>query len=159
MDPKMYSVDPALDSLTAAGSAAEQFMLKGGVAAGTSLASQLFAGGNYLGAAAIGAGTLTLEGFNRLYGQHYARPYSERKGAKWGEKIYSQFTPFPTLSAERGINSLDVASPGERASTAIVSAFSRNTELQGQGYSQIAQENTALQNWYQDSGPFVIPRR
>jgi hypothetical protein len=107
-----------------------------------------------LGAAAVGAGTLTLDSMNRHFSQHYTKPYSERKGVQYANQLYGGF---PALSAERSINSLESSSLNERSNTNVVNAFANSgQQLGGRGYNQVQQENTALQNYLQEAqSPFV----
>ena len=108
----------------------------------------------YLGAAAVGAGTLTLDSMNRHFSEHYTKPYSERRGVHMANQLYGGF---PALSAERSINSLESSSLNERTNTNVVNAFANSgQQLGGRGYSQVAQENMALQNYLKESqSPFV----
>jgi len=129
------------------------------VSGGGLLAQKLLAQGGmygYLGAAGIAAGSLTLDMMNQMYGQHYTRPYSERRGARAGEILFDNFGT-PTLAAERALNSLEGTSMNERSSTNVVSAFSKAVKATGLGTDQILQENTALGNYMRDLGQFVVP--
>ena len=104
----------------------------------------------YLGAAAVGAGTLTLDSMNRHFSEHYTKPYSERRGVHMANQLYGGF---PALSAERSINSLESSSLNERSNTNVVNAFANSGQ---QWYNQVAQENMALQNYLQEvQSPFV----
>ena len=112
----------------------------------------------YLGAAGISAGTFTLDAMNRHFGEHYTKPYSERRGVKMANQLYNGF---PALGAERSMNSLEINSPGERVGTNVVNAFANHgNQLGGRGYDQVQQENRAMQNYLQEAqSPFVQPHR
>ena len=109
----------------------------------------------YLGAAAVGTGTLTLDAMNRAFSEHYTKPYSERRGVHYANQLYNAF---PALSAERSINSLESSSLGERSNTNVVNVFTKQgNQLGGRGYDQVSQENRAMQNYLQEpQSPFVV---
>ena len=158
-DPSQYSVNPTLDTDAAARAGIQQLLYRGGVAGTGMLAQKLLAQGGpygYLGAAALSAGSMTLNSLYEYYGQHYSTPYSQRKGAKVGDILYDNFGS-PTLAVEQAINSLESSSMNERSGANIVTAFSKSAKTFQGGRNQIAQENSALQNFLRDNGPFVVP--
>ena len=158
-DPSTYSVNPTMDPNTAASSAVQQFLTRSGVAAGGMMAQKLLSTGGpygYLGAMAVGTASATLGSLNEYYGQHYSTPYSARRGAKAGDILFENFGS-PTLAVEQAINSLESSSMNERSGANIVTAFSKSAKNFQAGRNQIAQENSALQNFFRDSGPFVVP--
>ena len=158
VDSAQYSIPPELDATQAALSGIQQLLTKAGISAGGYAAQRLLSLGGpygYLGAAAVGSGTLTLDAMNRAFSEHYTKPYSERKGVQYANQLYGGF---PALSAERSINSLESNSLGERSNTNVVNVFAKQSQLGGRGYNQVAQENMALQNYLQESqSPFVVP--
>lgn len=158
-DSAQYSIKPELDPTQAALAGIQQFLSRAGLSAGGYATQRLLALGGpygYLGAAAVGTGTLTLDAMNRHFSEHYTKPYSERRGVNMANQLYNGF---PALSAERGINSLESSSLGERSNTNVVNAFANSgNQLGGRGQNLIAQENMALQNYLQESqSPFVVP--
>ena len=158
-DTSIYQVAPTVDSMAATSAGIQQLLFRGGMAGGGLLAQRLLSAGGpygYLGAAAVAGGTLTLDMMNRMYGQHYTRSYSERRGAKAADVLYDNFGS-PALAAERAISSLESGSPGERAPTNVVSAFSKSLKSFQTGVNQVEQENRALSNYMRDSGPLVVP--
>jgi hypothetical protein len=155
-DSAQYSIPPELDGVTASLAGIQQFLTRASLSGGGMLTQRLLSMGGpygYLGAAAVGAGTLTLDSMNRHFSQHYTKPYSERKGVQYANQLYGGF---PALSAERSINSLESSSLNERSNTNVVNAFASGQQLQGRGYNLVAQENLALSNYLQESqSPFV----
>ena len=95
---------------------------------------------------------------NRAFSEHYTKPYSERKGVQFANKLYGGF---PALSAERSINSLESSSLGERSNTNVVNVFAKHgNQFGGRGYRAVQQENRAMQNYLQESqSPFVVPHQ
>ena len=155
-DPAQYSIPPELDPMQAATAAVQQGLFRAGITAGGYAAQRLLSMGGpygYLGAAGVAAGTFTLGQMNRAFGEHYTKPYSERRGVKMANQLYNGF---PALGAERSMNSLEINSPGERVGTNVIDAFAHGNQLGGRGYYQIGQENLAMQNYLQESqSPFV----
>ena len=158
-DTSIYQVAPTVDGMAATSAGIQQLLFRGGMAGGGLLAQRLLSAGGpygYLGAMAVAGGTLTLDMMNRMYGQHYTRSHSERRGAKAADVLYDNFGS-PALAAERAISSLESGSPGERAPTNVVSAFSKSLKSFQTGVNQVEQENRALSNYMRDSGPLVVP--
>ena len=158
-DTTLYQVAPTVDGMTAASAGIQQLLFRGGMAGGGLLAQRLLSVGGpygYLGAAAVAGGTLTLDMMNRMYGQHYTRSYSERRGAKAADVLYDNFGS-PSLAAERAISSLESGSAGERTPTNVITAFSKSVKSFRTGINQVDQENRALSNYLRDSGPLVVP--
>ena len=159
VDSAQYSIKPELDTTQAALAGIQQFLTKASLSGGGMLTQRLLSMGGpygYLGAAAVGAGTLTLDSMNRHFSEHYTKPYSERRGVHMANQLYGGF---PALSAERSINSLESSSLGERSNTNVVNVFAKQgSQLGGRGYNLVQQENTALQSFLQESqSPFVVP--
>ena len=163
-DPSVYNVNPQLDYDEATWAAMGQSLLRGGVAGGAYLTKQALQMGGfqgYLGAAAIGAETMSLDAVSRLYGGDYGTSYSTRRGMKVGDVMFDNFSMTnPTLSVERGINALLSTSENERSSGTVVDIFTKSgsqlANSQGIG-DQVAQENLALRNWIADQSQIVVP--
>ena len=160
----MYNVAAPLNYDEAAWGAMGQTLLRGGVAGGAYLTKQALQMGGYqgyLGAAALGAGTMSLDALSRMYGGDYGTSYSTRRGMKVGDVMFDNFSMTnPALSIERGINSLLSSSENERSSGTVVDIFTKSgaalANSQGIG-DQVAQENLALRNWIADSSQIVVP--
>ena len=163
-DPSVYTVNQQLDYDEAAWGALGQTILRGGVAGGAYLTKQALQMGGfpgYLGAAALGAGTMSLDTIGRMYGGDYGTSYSTRRGIKVGDAMYDSFSMTnPALSIERGVNALLSTSENERSTGNVVDLFTRSgaqlANSQGMQDS-IAQENLALRNWIADSSQIVVP--
>ena len=148
-DTSIYQVTPTIDTMAATTAGIQQFLFRGGVAGGSILTQRLLSQGGpygYLGASAVALGTLTLDMFNRMYCQDYTRSYSERRGTKAADVLYDNFGS-PSLAAERAISSLESGSPGERAPTNVITAFSKSVKNFQAGINQVEQENRALSNY------------
>ena len=164
-DPSVYNVAAPLNYDEAAWGAMGQTLLRGGVAGGAYLTKQALQMGGYqgyLGAAALGAGTMSLDALSRMYGGDYGTSHSTRRGMKVGDVMFDNFSMTnPTLSVERGINALLSSSENERSSGTVVDIFTKSgsqlANSQGIG-DQVAQENLALRNWLADSTQIVVPR-
>ena len=163
-DPAVYTVDSQLNYDEAAWGALGQTILRGGVAGGAYLTKQALQMGGFqgvLGAAAIGAGTMSLDALGRMYGGDYGTSYSARRGIKVGDAMYDSFSMTnPALSIERGVNALLSTSENERSTGNVVDLFTRSGAqlANSQGMQdQIAQENLALRNWIADSSQIVVP--
>ena len=161
MDSSQYSIAPELDATQAALAGVQQFLTRAGLTAGGYATQRLLSMGGpmgYLGAAGVSAGTFTLDAMNRHFGEHYTKPYSERRGVKMANQLYNGF---PALGAEQSINSLQSSSLGERSNTNVVNAFANSgNQLGGRGQNQVAQENLAMRNYLMEAqSPFVQPHQ